>query len=91
MKKISRGHTILLLIVAIGLFAIGSLPGCSDTDEKMACYTRAKNCYDKQDYLCAKTALEQAIQIDPEFGGAFANLGEVYLKLGKISDAFTSL
>ena len=77
-------HFIFIFIATI------ILPSCSDQNQKVAYYNDAKVCYNNRNYICAREALEKAIQIDPDFVGAYANLGEVYLKLGEISKAFES-
>lgn len=75
-----------LILIPIMVMAI---PGCpSDQEEAALLYNKAKQCYEKQNYVCAKTALEKSLEIDPDFAGAYANLGEIYLKLGDIDQAF---
>ena len=85
MIKTSLIRSTLILFVTISFLA-----GCSDKELKMAYYDKAKNCYDNKDYLCAKKALEKAVEIDSEFAGAYANLGEVYLKLGNVSESLNA-
>ncbi|MDA3896836.1 MAG: tetratricopeptide repeat protein [Desulfobacteraceae bacterium] len=85
MIKNNRIRSILILLATAIILA-----GCSDKDEKMAYYDKAKNCYNNNEFLCAKIALEKAVEIDPEFAGAYANLGEVYLKLGKVSESLNA-
>ena len=76
--------------ICIFFLSIFCLTFCSNQEQKIEYYEKAKNCYDHKDYLCARDALEKAVKIDPEFAGAYANLGEVYLKLGKIAHSLSA-
>ncbi len=64
------------------------LISCGDDDRGTVLYEKAQACYEEKNYVCAKDNLEQAVVIDPEFADAHAGLGEVYLKLGEVANAF---
>ena len=82
MKKVINKNNILIIVAS---FFVAT--ACSEQDQGAVFYQKAKTCYENQDYVCAKTALEKALEIKPEFAGAYANLGEVNLKLGRISES----
>ncbi|MBS3759810.1 MAG: tetratricopeptide repeat protein, partial [Desulfobacterales bacterium] len=83
---------ITLKILVNALLIIALIVGCtSRPEDKLKYYEQAKTLYESKDYTGAKEALEKAIEIDPEFAGGYANLGEVYLKLGEVSKAVDAL
>src|SRR6056297_3127769 len=83
---------ITLKILVNALLIIALIVGCtSRPEDKLKYYEQAKTLYESKNYTGAKEALEKAIEIDPEFAAGYANLGEVYLKLGEMSKAFEAL
>src|SRR6056297_319861 len=81
----------LLGLIAFGCILVFLIGCTSKPEDKLKYYEQAKTLYESKNYTAARDALKKAVEIDPDFAGGYANLGEVYLKLGQVSKAVAAL
>src|SRR6056297_2249717 len=81
----------LLGLIAFGCILVFLIGCTSKPEDKLKYYEQAKTLYAAKNYTAARDALKKTIEIDPDFAGGYANLGEVYLKLGQVSKAVDAL
>lgn len=80
-RKIAAVATVVVLVL--------SLLACGGPEEKKArFYTKAKELYEKGDYVKARLEVKNAIQIDPKYADGYHLLGLIDLKDGNLKGAF---